>query len=60
MPATLWHYADRTGVAVVSEYWHGKVRFFAFGCDHDFGAIDAERLRCERCGIVVGRPDSSD
>lgn len=59
MAATLWHYPDRTGVGIVSEYAIGRVRFFLFGCDHDLHAIDDERLRCERCQLVVGRPDSS-
>lgn len=63
MQATLYHFADQTGVALVSEYWRGKVRFFAFGCDHAFEDLDDvhgdRRLKCPKCGLVTYRPDSS-
>lgn len=39
--ARLFWYSDETGVAISTDYWKGKVRYFAFGCNHSL--TDPER-----------------
>ena len=69
----LFHMHDGTGFAVTAEYYNHKVRWFHFGCDHDYrGCTDAEiqsnRLYtgrcyhnqiCQKCGHIWSY-DSSD
>lgn len=68
----LFYMHDRTGYAIVADYWKGKVYAFAFGCDHEWGGTltpqeDAARPRgrclhtekCKKCGYVWSY-DSSD
>lgn len=55
LDARLWHYWDGTGIGMMHDFWAGKVRFFAFGCDHDFEHIRNEgrclnRYKCKKCG----------
>jgi len=53
-----WFDFDKTGIAVVSDYWGGKVKYFRFGCDHDFHEVYDGVLRgrclhtyeCKKCG----------
>lgn len=69
MSAVLYHYGDKTGVAIFGDYWSGKVRYFKFGCNHayrDLQRDEASRLGsfgpslvCTKCDLVVGRRDSS-
>lgn len=72
MSATLYHMHDGTGFSIVNDFWAGKVRFYTFGCDHEYGDASEELRRrgirlhqgehagfCKKCGhlrIV----DSSD
>ena len=70
MCATLYSYADKTGIALASEHERGRVRFFAFGCPHEFHGLTVaeerklgvsyQSLQCGTCGLIVGKPDSSD
>ena len=41
---------DNTGFAIVNDFWKGTVKFFAFGCDHEFvdGSAEAERRQIRR------------
>jgi len=67
--SVLYHYHDQTGVALASDYWEGKVRYFKFGCDHAYRPLSSdeeharglrfEALICTKCELVVGRRDSS-
>jgi hypothetical protein len=34
--ATLYWFEDGTGVAMVSDFWKGTIRYFAFGCKHEY------------------------
>jgi hypothetical protein len=43
---TLFWFYDNTGVAIVTEYWQGKVKYYAFGCDHKY-----VELTPEECGL---------
>lgn len=72
--ATLYFYYDKTGVAIQSDYWAGKLKFFAFGCKHDNRELSMKECRekniwhagncwhvylCKKCGHIEGH-DSSD
>jgi len=51
--AQLFFYHDGTGIAMSSDFWAGKVFYFAFGCDHDYvekavGNCQHYR-RCSKC-----------
>ena len=65
---------DGTGWAMASDYWEGKVRFFRFGCAHEWRGVGQDECRergifhggncynvsqCKKCGYVSG-VDSSD
>lgn len=71
VPATLFHFYDKTGIGIVNDFWKGKVYYFAFGCAHHFeeklndGPLSSVLLPrvllvCQTCGFTQGRPDSSD
>lgn len=71
----LYRFFDGTGIALVSEYWEGKVRYFKFGCQHDYSVtLSPEECRsrniphygncyhvyeCSKCKHVLAQ-DSSD
>lgn len=64
----LFYFADHTGVAMTdrSRQGYGKVRFFAFGCEHDYRELTEDEARdrhlpfysglcchnlyCDKCG----------
>jgi len=63
--ARLYHFHDGTGVAMMDDHWAGKIRFFAFGCDHKYQEVYGQTARdlglqatgncqhayiCEKCG----------
>jgi hypothetical protein len=54
--AKLFWFSDDTGVAISADSWKGKVRYFAFGCNHD---VDAKtfssgcNLPCKKCNINI-------
>lgn len=63
--ARLYHFWDGTGVAMMDDHWAGKIRFFAFGCDHKYQEVSGQTARdlgfrftgncehayvCEKCG----------
>jgi hypothetical protein len=63
---------DGTGTAVTSDYWAKSLKFFKFGCVHEYGAATDELLRriirltagehasyCQKCGHL-SIVDSSD
>lgn len=66
IPARLYWFWDKTGIAIVNDFWKRSVTYYAFGCDHEL--VRAEKspfpgnpdaLRCTKCDFVCGRPDSS-
>lgn len=42
---TLFYMRDGTGWAFSSDYWNKKIRFFVFGCDHNFQGDIPEDLK---------------
>jgi hypothetical protein len=66
---------DGTGVAISADYWEGKLRFFAFGCQHEYREYGREyatehklpyeggrcmhNYHCKKCSDVMIH-DSSD
>ena len=43
--ARLYFFHDGTGVAMMNDYWAGKLRYFAFGCKHEYRKVDGEEAR---------------
>lgn len=41
---------DGTGTAIISDYWAGTVKFFAFGCEHKYKELS--RDECVKRGIL--------
>lgn len=46
---------DETGVGLSFDYWNKKVRWFMFGCDHDYETwwpvVFERHDRCRKCGL---------
>jgi len=74
LPVKLFWMNDGTGYGISSDYWKGKIRFFRFGCRHDYRGMGVEECRergishfgrcyhvseCRKCGYVHA-VDSSD
>jgi hypothetical protein len=69
--AHMYHLHDGTGFAMVNDYWGKKVRYFVFGCEHEWGGelTEAEKsvpvyncttkYKCKLCGYFQ-QIDSSD
>jgi len=70
--ATLWWLPGFEGFALVNDYWKGTVRFFRFGCKHEWGDAREELAKrgrtlfstekahyCIKCGHFF-ITDSSD
>lgn len=72
--ATLEWHKDGTGWAIVTDYWKETIKFYRFGCDHDYKELsvdDADKrgiyharrcyhvVECKKCGHVMSY-DSSD
>jgi hypothetical protein len=72
--ARLYFFHDGTGVAMMQDFWAGKLRYFAFGCAHKYQEVHGETARnlgfrftgncqhahiCEKCGHRY-MVDSSD
>lgn len=56
MSAFLYWFSDDTGVAISSEHWKGKIRYFAFGCNHDLGQVTyraGATYECKKCKAQV-------
>jgi len=49
---TLFYFPDNTGIAISSDYWEGKVEYYAFGCNHKYRDISQEE--CHKRGIYHG------
>lgn len=45
-----WLFYDGTGVAIVSDYWKGTLRYFKWGCDHKYKELTKEQA--EAAGLV--------
>lgn len=43
--ARLYFFHDGTGVALMSDFWAGKLRYFAFGCDHKWREVYGDEAR---------------
>jgi len=63
----LFHMRDKTGYGMSSSHWAGKIRYFQFGCDHDYKGLSQAECRkrdiyhaghcyhvseCKKCGNV--------
>lgn len=71
LSAQMYHMHDGTGFAMVNDYWGKKLRYFAFGCVHEWGGelTEAEKAvqvfncttkyKCKKCGYFQ-QVDSSD
>lgn len=54
----MFWYWDKTGIAMHSDYWAGKVRYFRFGCAHEYVSIKTPPRpysglhtdKCKKCG----------
>lgn len=62
--AKLFFLYDNQGYAIGVDYWKGKVQFYHFGCDHEWGPRRnigncLNDYTCTKCG-QVNRVDSSD
>jgi len=56
--AILYHYFDGTGIVMMQDYWAGKVRYFAFGCAHEYEHDSQKALDlCRERGITMYRCD---
>jgi hypothetical protein len=33
---------DNTGFAIVNDFWEGTIKYFMFGCEHEYGDAQAE------------------
>lgn len=49
MQAKMYYFWDGTGVGMVCEYWTSKVRWFRFGCKHDY--LELSQAECSKRGI---------
>lgn len=43
--ARLYYFHDGTGVALMNDYWAGKLRYFAFGCDHKWHKVYGDEAK---------------
>ena len=72
--AHLYIFEDGVGFAMHSDYWAGKIRFYQFGCQHDYRPVSSDECRnrgiyhggkffhvseCSKCGYIMA-VDSSD
>ena len=54
--ARLFFFSDGTGVALMDDHWAGKVRYFAFGCNHKWREVYGEEAK----KLGIGRLYSHD
>lgn len=74
IPLIMFWFDDRTGIAMHSDYWGGKVEYFAFGCEHSYRELSRDEagehgyrhfgscyhvMECTKCKHIVAF-DSSD
>lgn len=72
--ATLFYLPNKTGVAIQTEYWKQKVRYYKFGCAHQYKELSSQECKnknishfgncyhvyqCQICGDIKVE-DSSD
>jgi len=43
--ARLYFFWDGTGVALMDDFWAGKIRFFAFGCKHKWREVYGDEVK---------------
>lgn len=63
----MFHTDVAEGFALVNDYWKGAVRFFRFGCEHEYRKMTNKEVHkfgvhdliCKHCGVTYDRPDSS-
>lgn len=54
--AHLYWFGDDTGVAIASDHYHGKIRYFSFGCNHSLGQATyrpGATYTCKKCKAEV-------
>jgi hypothetical protein len=64
---------DKTGYALANDFWAGTVRYYAFGCQHDYRELSQAECRerdtthfgmcwhiyeCKKCGYVMAQDSS--
>lgn len=47
--AFLYWFHDKSGIAFSRDYWKGTVKYFAFGCPHQY--VELSKEECETRGI---------
>jgi len=73
MALHMFWFEDGTGIAMYSDYWKGKVEYFAFGCDHVYHELKQEECskrniqhfgmcyhvsECEKCKHILSYDSS--
>lgn len=46
----IFWFQDKTGLALSRDYWEGKMRYFACGCDHNYKELSQKE--CQKAGIA--------
>lgn len=63
LPITMYWVDQSSGYAISFHYYDGKLRFFKFGCEHDWETtlrrMCYEEMKCKKCGVCTFI-DSSD
>jgi len=73
MSATLFWFRDKTGWAIVPNFWEGSIRYFRFGCDHEYKELSMSESakrgvhhfgncyhvrECKKCGHIYAYDSS--
>lgn len=56
MQLRMFWFADDTGIAMTTDYYKGKVRYFTFGCNHRFESktfMTGKSYPCLNCKTVI-------
>lgn len=71
--AQLFFFNSQEHFGMMLDYWAGKVRYFRFGCDHDYRGVSVQEARqrgilhhggtyfvreCRKCGHIYGNCSS--
>lgn len=55
LPVHLYMFHDGTGIGMSSDYWSGKVRWYAFGCAHKYMEYDRNHAELHKLPFAEGR-----
>lgn len=61
LEARLFWFPDATGVAISTDYWGGKIRYFKFGCRHEVSEENKilekdKKVICKKCESNLYQP----